>query len=277
MIQARNLEMLHTPPLNFELAAGLTHGLVGPNGIGKTTLLRMMAGQLPSRGLRVLKQDPFDNQYVMDRAILMGIDNPLMDGWNIKKLLRLGAARWRTWNADRAEELAERFRLPSGNYSAFSRGQKSALGFLFAVASGCEIMLLDEPYLGLDVDNRAVFFEELRREHGRTIVVSTHHLNEISGHLDTVLLLGDAPLASPIDDFVEDILEVTGKPQALGQLLDELGLPVLERSPGPAADRAIIDARAGRAEEVFERDSRAGLRPAEVSLETAVRVLGGAQ
>ena len=84
---------------NYVLDQGLTHGVVGPNGIGKTTLLRKIAGQQPSKGLKVFGQEPFDNRAVMDRTILMGIDNPLVDGWNIAKLMRLGKARWSTWNA----------------------------------------------------------------------------------------------------------------------------------------------------------------------------------
>ncbi|MFW9144883.1 AAA family ATPase [Corynebacterium striatum] len=198
MIKAENLAMQNTPALSFALEDNLTHGLVGPNGVGKTTLLRMIAGQLKSEGLKVFGERPFDNQKIMDRIILMGIDNPLFDGWNVDKLFRIGKARWKTWNQERAEELASQFALPKKNYSGLSRGQKSAMGFIFAVASGCELMLLDEPYLGLDVDKRQRFLEVLREEQGkRTIVVSTHHLDEIEGYLDTVLLLGEAPLVWP--------------------------------------------------------------------------------
>src|SRR5699024_4857435 len=110
----------------------------------------------------------------------MGIDNPLVDGWNISKLMRLGSARWATWNTARGDGLQQRFDLPSKTYSALSREQMSAMGIIMAVASGCELMLLDEPYLGLDVEKRQVFYDVLREEHGRTIVISTHHLNELS-------------------------------------------------------------------------------------------------
>ena len=152
MIHAQNLEMLRTPALSFTLNDGLVHGLVGPNGIGKTTLLRMIAGQHDSTGLEVYGEQPFDNSQVMDRTILMGIDNPLPEGWNMKKLFQLGKSRWKTWNDQRADELIERFGLPMTNYSGLSRGQKSAAGIIMAVSSGCELMLLDEPYLGLDTN-----------------------------------------------------------------------------------------------------------------------------
>ena len=134
----------------FTFADGLTHGLVGPNGIGKTTLLRKIAGQIQSDGITVFGENPFDNQSVLNRVILMGIDNPLPDSWGIGKLGVIGKARWPRWDEERFNELLVRFDVPAKAYSALSRGQKSAVGFIFAVASGCEVMLLDEPYLGLD-------------------------------------------------------------------------------------------------------------------------------
>ena len=90
-----------------------------------------------------------------------------------------------------------RFDVPAKAYSSLSRGQKSAVGFIFAVASGCEVMLLDEPYLGLDTQRRELFYQVLREEHGRTIVISTHHLNEVAGLLDTVSLMGITPFPVP--------------------------------------------------------------------------------
>ena len=154
---------------DFTFADGLTHGLVGPNGIGKTTLLRKIAGQIQSGGITVFGEKPFDNQSVLNRVILMGIDNPLPDSWGIGKLGVIGKARWPRWDEERFNELLVRFDVPAKAYSALSRGQKSAVGFIFAVASGCEVMLLDEPYLGLDTQRRELFYQVLREEHGREL------------------------------------------------------------------------------------------------------------
>lgn len=265
--------------LTFELDPGLTHGLIGANGVGKTTLLRAIAGQLKSTGLTVFGHAPFDNPAVMDRTVLMGIDNPLIDGWNVTKLFRAGAARWPSWNHARAEELVERFELPRKNYSALSRGQKSAMGIIFAVASGCELMLLDEPYLGLDVAKRQVFYDVLQEEHGRNIVVSTHHLNEVSGFIDTVLLLGDTVVAGPIDDFVENIIALTGPADSLDRALSRLQVRVIAREDTPVGHRAILDLRRtpALADVTFDTATSLGLRAGEVSLEQAVLALQGVQ
>src|SRR5699024_2307157 len=85
--------------------------------------------------------------------------------------------------------------------------------------SGCELMLLDEPYLGLDVEKRQVFYDVLREEHGRTIVISTHHLNELSGHLDTVLMLNGMKHGA-VAELIDGILEVTGHPENIDRLLN---------------------------------------------------------
>ena len=155
-----------------------------------------------------------------------------------EKLFRIGQVRWKTWNQDRADELVDAFELPVQNYSSLSRGQKSAMGFIFAVASGCELMLLDEPYLGLDVQRRQVFFDVMREEQGtRTIVVSTHHLSEIEGYLDTILLLSDEPLSGPIDEIVDSIVAVSGHASQLDRALGRLQLPVLARVLNPGRPR----------------------------------------
>ena len=257
----------------FTFADGLTHGLVGPNGIGKTTLLRKIAGQIQSGGITVFGEKPFDKQSVLNRVILMGIDNPLPDSWGIGKLGVIGKARWPHWDEERFNELLVRFDVPAKAYSALSRGQKSAVGFIFAVASGCEVMLLDEPYLGLDTQRRELFYQVLREEHGRTIVISTHHLNEVAGLLDTVSLMGDNPISGPIDDFIEGILELNGPSEALNAAVTELDLRVLSRETTGLGDRVLIDARSTATDPIFRTAQDYGLRVTEVSLERAVLAL----
>ena len=266
--------MISTPHFTFK--DGLTHGLVGPNGIGKTTLLRKIAGQLGGSGVTVDGEKPFDNEKVLNKVVLMGIDNPLPEGWNMKKIFAVSSLRWPTWNEGRAEELVERFELPMKNYSGMSRGQKSAASFIVAVASGVSIVLLDEPYLGLDAAKREVFYEVLREEHGRTIIVSTHHLNELSGLLDTVALMGENPLSGPIDEFIEGVVQLTGSPEALDRALGRLQLPVLERETSAVADRVLVDARPNHTTNVFDMAQEMGLRATGVSLEQAVLALGEA-
>ncbi|MGV0331580.1 AAA family ATPase [Corynebacterium macginleyi] len=147
------------------------------------------------------------------------------------------------------------------------------MGFVFAVASGCEVMLLDEPYLGLDLPRRELFYQVLREEHGRTIVVSTHHLNEIEGLLDTISLMGEHPVSGPVDEFVDSFLEISGPKEAVTTAISALDLPVLERTSTSLGDQVLVDARTSSPDPVFRYANEHHLRVAEASLERAVRAL----
>lgn len=267
--------------LDFTLGSDQTHGLIGPNAAGKTTALRAIAGQVRASGLEVFGEKPFDNQSVMDRTILMGIDAPLVDGWSLKKLAAIGAARWPNWDDGVLDELTERFELPlQQNYSGLSRGQKSAMGITCAFASGCELVLLDEPYLGLDVDKRREFYDVLEQFRGtRTIVVSTHHVNEIAGRLDTVLLLGKdgATIAGGAEEFANNILELAGPDELVDALVQDL--TVLHREEGRLGTQAIVDMRGHSDDDIialFDAARAQGrVRVKEITLENAVWALQG--
>ena len=265
--------------LSFTLAPGLVHGLIGPNGAGKTTLLRVLAGQLRHHGgVQVFGTDPFDNPAVMDRTVLAGIDAPLPGDWTVRKLLAVGKARYSGWDRERAAQLVELFGLPeTRRYSALSRGQKSATSLVLACASGCELLLLDEPYLGLDVERRREFYLLLREERERvprTIILSTHHLHEAEKLLDTVLFIRDGSVRvnGPAQDIAERILAIVGPADDVDRVLGSLG-PVseLRREEMPTGCRSIIDLRGqpALAEVAYDtaRQVSGRVRVSEVTLE----------
>ncbi len=273
--------------LTFTLDAGLIHGLIGPNGAGKTTLLRVLAGQLRHNGrVRVFGVDPFDTPTVMDRTVLAGIDAPLPDGWSVKKLLTVGAARYSGWDRERAGQLVERFDLPwKKSYSSLSRGQKSAASIVLACASGCELLLLDEPYLGLDVEKRREFYLVLREEMERaprTIVLSTHHLHESEKLLDTVLFIdrGRVRINGPAEELAERILEIVGPAEDVNRVLNRLGsVTELHRDEMSIGRRSVVDLRDKPllADAAYDtaRQVSPRVRVSEITLEQAVLAMGG--
>ncbi|HZK32493.1 MAG TPA: ABC transporter ATP-binding protein [Corynebacterium sp.] len=273
--------------VSFSLTAGLVHGLIGANGTGKTTLMRTLAGQLQFSGeLVVCGARPFDNPAVMDRTTLAGVDVPLPDGWSARRLFAIGAARHRRWDAAQADDLLSRFGVPvSTSYRRLSRGQKSALSIIYACASGAELLLLDEPYLGLDVQKRALFYDVLAEQMDRpdtTAVLSTHHLHEVETLLDTVLYLdGDGvAMNGPIDDLADAVIEVAGPTEDVDRMLGRLGTPPeLVREDLSVGSRVMLDLRnsPAAAESVYEAAGQVSdrIRVGEVTLEQAVLALGG--
>lgn len=218
--------------------------------------------------------------------MLADIDAPLPDNWSVKKLLAVGAARYPGWEDDRAAELLERFELPETTaYSTLSRGQKSAASLVLAVASGCELLLLDEPYLGLDVRKREEFYRLLREEMtagNRTIVLSTHHLHESERLLDTVLYLagGQGHINGPTHEISEQILEVYGAADEVDRLLHRLGrVPELRREEISIGRRSIVDLREepALADAAYDLAHQLGgrLRVSGITLEQAVLAMRG--
>lgn len=275
MIIARNLSAQYKEPvitgLNLELAPDLIHGLIGPNGSGKTTLMRVLAGQLPHGGeLSVFGTDPFDNESAMDRIVFSGADMVFPINWKAKKIFALGAKRWQTYDLDHALALLDRFEASADTpFGKLSLGQKSAVAVVFALAARCPFTLLDEPYLGIDAQRRELLYRILldeQEEQPRTILLSTHHINESARVLDSVHLIseGQVQLSSDVETLTNQILEVTGPAETLASW----NVPVLARETVGGTTKFIIDTRVG-----INVPTDPHVRVSAVDLETAVLAL----
>ncbi|QYH19070.1 ABC transporter ATP-binding protein [Corynebacterium aquatimens] len=183
--------------VDLDLAPGGIHGLLGRNGVGKSTLLNILAGQLkPSAGeVRVFGEAPFDNAATMDRTALTGVDTAYPGSWTLRNILAAAAMRYPRWDQAFADQLAADFTLDGAmgtRYGSLSRGQRAMAAIIIGLASGAELTLLDEPYVGLDTHNTQVFYRHLLglNDSGRTVIMATHHIEDAAKILDTALILG---------------------------------------------------------------------------------------
>ncbi|MBC3186549.1 ABC transporter ATP-binding protein [Corynebacterium sp. zg-331] len=287
LIQARDLRARYARTRIFQglrlcIPTGGIHGLVGPNGAGKTTLLRLFSGQLPHDGsLTVWGEDPFDNPQIMQRVALAGIDAPLPADWHATRLFRVAAVRYSTWDQGRALALLRAFSLPGDKkYSALSRGQKSALGIAFALAAGCDLTLLDEPYLGLDVEKRGIFYRELRDERDRrpdaSFLLSTHELHESEKLLDAVTIINGAgvQLSGSLGEILEGYSSFLGPSGAVRRLIDAHPGAVLRTEELVGSLRTVLALPLAAAR---ERGIPSGVRAQQLSLEELARAIEEAQ
>lgn len=229
--------------VTFHLDEGGIHGLLGRNGVGKSTLLGILAGQIRADGgeIRVMGHKPFDNAQLMDLVAFTGVDTPYPGGWTGRAILEAAALRYPRWDEQGAAELVESFALSealSTRYNSLSRGQKAMLGIIVGLASGAPLTLLDEPYVGLDAHNSRVFYEHLLRagRSGRTILMATHHIHESAKVLDTFLILGrDGTIARHVDiaDIADEYVV------AIAPELPEFS-SVLARRHTAELDRALV-------------------------------------
>ena len=181
--------------LALTVLTGEVHGFLGPNGAGKTTTIRVLLGLLrrDAGAVTVLGGDPWRDAVRLHRrlAYVPGEVNlwPNLTGGEVIDLL--GALRGGL-DRQRREALLERFRLdPTKQCRAYSKGNRQKVALVAAFASDVELYLLDEPSSGLDPLMEVVFQEVVRelRDGGRTVLLSSHILDEVEALCDRVTII----------------------------------------------------------------------------------------
>jgi ABC-2 type transport system ATP-binding protein len=181
--------------LDLSVAPGEVHGFLGPNGAGKTTTLRVLLGLLRADAgtARLLGGDPWRDATALHRrtAYLPGDVTlwPNLSGGEVIDLL----ARLRGGlDSQRRDVLVKRFELdPTRKIRAYSKGNRQKVALIAALASGAELLLLDEPTAGLDPLMEAAFREAIEelRQSGTTVLLSSHILSEVEALCDRVTII----------------------------------------------------------------------------------------
>ncbi len=195
-------------------------GLLGPNGAGKTTLLRVIAGlQVPSQGqVRVLGEDPRANTDVYRKISLVPEDESVYERLTGRQFVELAARLAKTGNpVERAKDTLEEVGLTDAADRAlggFSKGMRQRAKVAAALVSDPEVLLLDEPLNGADPVQRSQLislFKQLGAA-GRTVLVSSHVLNEVERVSDRVVAMVDGRLAA-VGDVATIRAAMTDKPR----------------------------------------------------------------
>jgi ABC-2 type transport system ATP-binding protein len=240
---------------------GTVTGLLGRNGAGKTTLMRIITGQeFPTaRAVQVFGQAPAENDAVLRRLVFVREEQAYPD-LSVAKVIRVASWFYPNWDGQLAGQLLADFELPPRRrIRKLSRGMRSAVGIVIGLAARAELTLFDEPYAGLDAVARQLFYDRLLAdfaEHPRTVVLSTHLIDEVADLLEHVVLLdhGRVVLDAPADDVRGTAVTVSGPATAVDEFV--AGYPVWHRQrlgsrasvtmPGPLDLAAQARARALR-------------------------------
>ncbi|MGC2192778.1 MAG: ABC transporter ATP-binding protein [Candidatus Dormiibacterota bacterium] len=194
--------------ITFDIDGASITGLLGRNGAGRTTLLRIIAAQefASSGRVEVLGISPFENDAVLRRVVLVREDQ-IFPSLRVRHVLQASSWFYPNWSGDLAEHLLADFDLPPNrNVGGLSRGMRTTLGIVIGLASRAEVTLLDEPYAGLDAAARQLFYDRLLAdfaEHSRTVLVSTHLIDEAAGLLERVLVIDRGRLV--LDAAADDV------------------------------------------------------------------------
>ena len=181
--------------VSFAIQANTIYGLLGRNGAGKTTMMQLLTGQqfASSGDIRVFGDSPVENAGVLSNICFIKESQSYPEDFKPKHVFASAPWFFEHWDAEFAERLIHEFQVPVGRrIKKLSRGQLSAVGVIVGLASRAPLTFFDEPYLGLDAVARQVFYDRLLEdfaEHPRTVILSTHLIDEVSALLEHVIVI----------------------------------------------------------------------------------------
>jgi ABC-2 type transport system ATP-binding protein len=203
--------------INLSVPEGVVYGLLGRNGAGKSTLLKIAMGLVrPDRGrVDVLGHDAWNlDPQVKARIAFTAEGHPLPRWMSVNELVQFTASFYTRWQPETANQLLSHFRLPrASSVKALSNGQRAQLSLTIALAIDPDLLVLDDPTLGLDPVVRRDVLDAIVRfvqRPGRTVIISTHQMSDVERIADRVGVVVDGVLRvdAPVDRFREAIKRI---------------------------------------------------------------------
>lgn len=187
---------------------GSVYALLGRNGAGKSSLVRCILGQLrpDGGGVRIFGQDVWRHRRtLMDRVGIVPEEPDAPPDMRAAELARFCAKLYSRWRQESFESRLARFRIgPRSRFGELSKGQRKQVTLALALASEPELLILDDPTLGLDVVARKSLFEEViadMADRGLTVLITTHDLGAVEAIADRVGVLREGRLV--LDEELE--------------------------------------------------------------------------
>lgn len=206
--------------VDLSVEAGTCLALIGPNGSGKTTTLRLVLGMLKadSGSVETLGMDPLHHTVPIKQKIgYVSEDQTLPHELRPIDLFAFYESLYPTWDQEHALSLADRLELPLHRVMGrMSRGQRRQAALIAAIVHRPKLLVLDEPAGGLDPLMRRTFMEsviEILGEEGTTVLFSSHHLDQVERIADRIAFLNrgkivlDRPASSLREEAVRMLVE----------------------------------------------------------------------
>jgi len=200
--------------INLTVPRGCIYGLLGRNGAGKTTIIRILLGLEPvTRGRTLLLETESTNLSpgIRGRIGCVAEGHNLIQNYKVERLIKLCKDLSLQWNDESFGHLIETFRLPMDRrIRDLSMGMRAQLNLSLAMAIDPELLILDDPTLGLDTVARRQFLElaiEVIQKQGRTILFCSHILSDVERIADRIGILAAGKLVvdCPLEQLKERV------------------------------------------------------------------------
>lgn len=183
--------------INLDIEENKIYGLLGRNGVGKTTLLNLISGQIlrNSGDVRLDNEEVFENSKAMEDICLIKDFPDSIKEKKVKDILALARIIYKNWDREYENYLIKEFNLNiKKKLLKLSTGNQTIVGLIIGLASRSRFTMFDEPTLGLDAAARYKFYNLLLEDYEkypRTVIISTHLIDEVANLFEEVIILSD--------------------------------------------------------------------------------------
>lgn len=212
---------------SISLESNKIYGLLGRNGAGKTTFLNLLTSRIfaNSGNIEIFGKNAVENEEILSKICYMPEKNMFMPKMKVKDILATTSAFYDSFDKTYAEKLCKKFGLAKNKrYNELSRGYESIVRIVIGLASRSPITIFDEPVLGLDAAVREMFYKELLEdfiENPRTIIISTHLIEESADIFNDIIIIKNGKLVSQTstDELKESMFYCSGRADIVDKAL----------------------------------------------------------
>lgn len=195
--------------INLQIDGGHIIGLLGPNGSGKTTFIKLIAGLLtPSSGELYLKEEPIGIE--SKKMISYLPDHTYLNDWmKVKEIIGFFTDFYEDFEAERAYDMLAKLNInPNSKLKTLSKGTKEKVQLILVMSRKADLYLLDEPIAGVDPAARDYILNTIisNYDENASILISTHLISDIENILDEVIFIqnGQIRMQTSVDDIREN-------------------------------------------------------------------------
>lgn len=175
------------------------YGLLGKNGVGKSTLLYLMAGlNFPRQGKVLIDGDDITERNPMTMSKIFIVTEEFeLPSMSLKKYVKLNRPFYPDFSDEILKKCLNDFKIGDiSDLGAISMGTKKKVYMSFALATNAKYLLMDEPTNGLDIESKSLFRKVIAQNmtDDRTLIISTHQVHDVENIIDHVLILGEKKL-----------------------------------------------------------------------------------